>query len=238
MIKIPKDFTTFTDLNFIINEQIKINIDKWLFSIKFDSYAYVISPRQGFDDLFIVEGFNERWRRQYIEYNFNKLDPVITKAQNYQSPSIWTSANFSIEDRFLNCAKTHGIRFGYSMSLPLNEKYIGILSVVRKEDAFISRADSVSIIGMMSIYLQDFNNEAARHFNKHRQEQPVLLTLTDREQECLHWIAEGKTSWEISRILTISERTAVFHINNCMIKLGAKNRVQAIIKAVRANILK
>jgi DNA-binding CsgD family transcriptional regulator len=62
--------------------------------------------------------------------------------------------------------------------------------------------------------------------------------LTSREHECLHWLAEGKTSWEISRILSISERTAVFHINNCMMKLGAKNRVQAIMKAVRANVLK
>ncbi|MFI3311010.1 helix-turn-helix transcriptional regulator [Ewingella allii] len=238
MIKSEGVYTKFTDLNYLVDDQIKIKLDRWIYSIKFDSYAYVIVPTTGFDDLFILEGFNAEWRRQYIEYGFNKIDPIINKAQHYQSPNIWTSIDLSLDDQFLNCARIHGIRYGYSISLPLNEKYIGVLSVVRKDDYFISNKDSISIIGMMSIYLQEFNNCAAKHFNKSNEERIVLPSLTSREQECLHWLAEGKTSWEISRILSISERTAVFHINNCMLKLGAKNRVQAIMKAVRANVLK
>lgn len=231
-------YTKFTDLNCLVDDQIKSKIDKWIYSIKFDSYAYIVIPSKGFDDLFILEGFNAKWRHQYIEYGFHKIDPIINKAQRYQSPNIWTSVDLSLDDQFLNCAKIHGIRYGYSISLPLSEKYIGVLSVVRKDDYFVSNKDSIGIIGMMSIYLQAFNNCTAKHFNKVNEQEIILPILTSREHECLHWLAEGKTSWEISRILSISERTAVFHINNCMMKLGAKNRVQAIMKAVRANVLK
>jgi len=56
---------------------------------------------------------------------------------------------------------------------------------------------------------------------------PVPLSgqhLTKRELECLHWVAQGKTSWEIAQILGISERTVNFHINNSLAKSGCANR--------------
>lgn len=234
--------TKFSDLNYCMDDQIKLTLDKWLYSIRFDSYAYVITPRKGFDDFFILEGFNASWRRQYMENGFHKIDPIINKAQNYQQAHIWSSVSLSGSDRFLNCAKAHGIRYGYSMSLPINDQYIGVLSVARKEDIFVSQKESMNIIGMITVYLHKLNNQFLMDFNNKLIDKIGNLTppaiLTARERECLVWLAEGKTSWEISRILSISERTAVFHINNCMTKLGAKNRVQVIMKAMRANIIK
>ena len=58
------------------------------------------------------------------------------------------------------------------------------------------------------------------------------ISLTKRELECLSWVGEGKTSWEVSRILDISERTVVFHLQNAAMKLKAKNRMQAVARAV------
>jgi DNA-binding CsgD family transcriptional regulator len=52
--------------------------------------------------------------------------------------------------------------------------------------------------------------------------------LTPRETECVHWAAQGKTSWEISRILSITERTVNFHLSNSMQKTGSANRQQLI----------
>jgi DNA-binding CsgD family transcriptional regulator len=56
--------------------------------------------------------------------------------------------------------------------------------------------------------------------------------LTCREQACLNWAAKGKTSWEISQILEISERTVNFHLSNCIRKTNSCNRQQAISKCV------
>jgi DNA-binding CsgD family transcriptional regulator len=58
------------------------------------------------------------------------------------------------------------------------------------------------------------------------------FTLTSRELSCLHWAAKGKTSWEISQILAISERTVNFHLSNCIRKTNSCNRQQAISKCV------
>jgi LuxR family transcriptional regulator, quorum-sensing system regulator BjaR1 len=65
--------------------------------------------------------------------------------------------------------------------------------------------------------------------------QPVLRAkLTPREREVLHWTAAGKSSWDISVILGISERTVNWLIARATRKLNAVNRTQAVVNAVRA----
>lgn len=61
---------------------------------------------------------------------------------------------------------------------------------------------------------------------------PPPTTLTPRETECLLWSAEGKTAWEISRIVGVSERTVKFHMNNVMRKLGVHSRTHAVARAI------
>jgi LuxR family quorum-sensing transcriptional regulator LasR len=48
---------------------------------------------------------------------------------------------------------------------------------------------------------------------------------------------QGKSSWEMSVILGISERTANFHVFNIMRKLGATNRAQAVAVAARQGLI-
>lgn len=54
------------------------------------------------------------------------------------------------------------------------------------------------------------------------------VTLTQREYEVLAWLCGGKTNWELSRILNISEHTVKFHITNLSQKLGANNRAHIV----------
>ncbi|MFC5584726.1 LuxR C-terminal-related transcriptional regulator [Nitratireductor kimnyeongensis] len=61
--------------------------------------------------------------------------------------------------------------------------------------------------------------------------------LTPREKECLQWAAFGKSEWEVSQILGISEHTAEKHLLNAKTKLGASNRVHAVAEAIRCGIL-
>ena len=59
------------------------------------------------------------------------------------------------------------------------------------------------------------------------------VALTHREIDVLRWTMDGKTAWEVGTILGISERTAALHINNATNKLGAKNKHQAVLRALR-----
>ena len=68
-----------------------------------------------------------------------------------------------------------------------------------------------------------------------RQEERPLLS--QREIECLTWIARGKSSWGVSIILGISQNTVNFHVKQAMRKLEAPNRVVAVVKAIQSGLI-
>lgn len=64
------------------------------------------------------------------------------------------------------------------------------------------------------------------------------VQLSEREVEALVWSARGKTSGEIATILGLSKRTVDFHIDNARQKLGVATRIEAVVKAASAGIIK
>ena len=58
-------------------------------------------------------------------------------------------------------------------------------------------------------------------------------SLTDREQEVLQWIADGRNNREIAERLFISEKTVKTHVSNILSKLHLDDRTQAAIYALR-----
>lgn len=62
-------------------------------------------------------------------------------------------------------------------------------------------------------------------------------TLTERELEVLGLLAQGMPNKEIAAHLTISERTAKFHVSSIMGKLGATNRTEAVSLAAQKGLI-
>jgi two-component system, NarL family, response regulator DegU len=61
--------------------------------------------------------------------------------------------------------------------------------------------------------------------------------FTRRELEVLKSVATGSTTREIANNLQMAERTVEFHITNILRKLGAKGRLEAVMKAKERGIL-
>lgn len=70
-----------------------------------------------------------------------------------------------------------------------------------------------------------------------RRMQPTSPLLSTREGEVLSLLADGLGVAAIARQLFVSESTAKTHISRIYEKLGAANRAQAIMNAVRAGVL-
>jgi DNA-binding CsgD family transcriptional regulator len=71
----------------------------------------------------------------------------------------------------------------------------------------------------------------------HGHESGQQMLLSARELDCLKWTAEGKTAWEASVILGITERTVRFHLNAAREKLQCTTTAQAVAKAVKDNMI-
>lgn len=65
----------------------------------------------------------------------------------------------------------------------------------------------------------------------------TLPSLSFREKEILSWLAEGKSTWDMSVILGIKETTVKFHVKSIMNKLNAVNRTHAVALALREDMI-
>ncbi|MDA8188724.1 MAG: response regulator transcription factor [Dehalococcoidales bacterium] len=60
--------------------------------------------------------------------------------------------------------------------------------------------------------------------------------LTPREREVLMLLVDGYTNKQIAQALSVSEETAKKHVHRIISKLGAIDRTQAAVKAIRAGL--
>lgn len=88
---------------------------------------------------------------------------------------------------------------------------------------------------------------AHRHFRAIHRARPRLPSsggaayaerFSAREREVLGWCAEGKSNWEIARILAISQNTVRFHLKNAFRKLDASSRGAAINAALARGVIR
>jgi DNA-binding NarL/FixJ family response regulator len=67
-------------------------------------------------------------------------------------------------------------------------------------------------------------------------QQRAFLELTEREEEVLSLLAEGKNNQEIARRLFVSVKTVRNHVSNILLKLQVADRTQAVIRAREAGM--
>ncbi|MES5486713.1 LuxR family transcriptional regulator [Bradyrhizobium sp. INPA03-11B] len=178
------------------------------------------------------------WCDRYFERKYHTIDPVVRRAPMYSRPFLWDqlAKQYQLqpdERRVLAEAREAGLKHG--MSVPLFGP-LGRLSVV----SFASRSDDadpqhrISHLNALAWHFHTAYVEIARPSESSCNRK---VTLSERELDCMRWVAEGKSSWEIGVILQISENTVNFHLKNAMRKLGATSRVQAIVMTMRLDLI-
>jgi DNA-binding NarL/FixJ family response regulator len=65
---------------------------------------------------------------------------------------------------------------------------------------------------------------------------PQLGELTEREREIVAWVATGMSNTEIAEHLVVSPDTVRTHVSRGMVKLGARDRAQLVVFAIRSGL--
>ena len=142
------------------------------------------------------------------------------------SPSsrvILLTASESVEDLL------EGIRAGARGYLVKDTAFEGLADAIRE----VVRGGA-AVSARMGGKLFDILRRHLRHQDIAGDREPCL---TGREVEILRHVAAGETSREIGRVLYISENTVKNHIRNILDKLGLHSRSEAVLYAVRENLI-
>jgi len=99
------------------------------------------------------------------------------------------------------------------------------IRIVHKEGASISRILTPRLLQLI------------RQMSEENERKKEARDLTRREVEIINLIARGASNREIGQSIYMSEKTVKNHIHTIFEKLGAKNRTQAIVEAMRRGII-
>lgn len=176
------------------------------------------------------------WLSLYREENFHQQDAVAQENFSTFAPQCWTNTYKKRPQpkTFLSAAESFGLHKGYAHgSSPFAQWKEGSIfsfssHCMDKPDA---RTEAILMLVVPHLHrtMSGILNKEPSKFN--------LRKLSAREIEVLQWLKEGKSSWEISIILSISERTVNYHVYNIFRKLEVVNRPQAVAAAISLGLV-
>jgi LuxR family transcriptional activator of conjugal transfer of Ti plasmids len=200
-------------------------------------FAYLSLPSRRGGTPELISTYPVKWTDHYLLESYERVDPVIVKALATPEPFEWgqefPSTRLTKPQRALLDEAAHfGIRCGFTV--PIHDPRGPIAAVTFAADerrATFQRCieQHRHVLQLMAMY---FHAQARLRLTPNRVVDGVALS--PRELECLEWAAQGKSAWEIGRLLNISRRTAAFHLDNAKTKFGVRTICQAVAKLAAA----
>lgn len=210
----------------------------------FDHFLYAASIPTSFVKpyVIIIGGYPPEWRQHYNDMGYQSIDPTVIHCVTRVVPMAWDGLEpLAREDKklrqFMGDAFEFGLVSGVSFPVHGSRGEAAMLSLASNDKPEKSKSriqQSLPEVNLLAGYV----HEAASRIVVSERVELEKVQLTDREQECLLWATEGKTSWETSQILGISERTVIFHLQNASKKLNVVNRQQAVARAVAMGLIR
>ncbi|MGE8187220.1 autoinducer binding domain-containing protein [Pseudomonas sp. NPDC086278] len=175
------------------------------------------------------------WNTNYEQNHFSEIDPLLAHCNQSRFPILWEDAVFTKTPTLRQAQKKLGLIHGWSQSFHDDSGLCSMLSLVRSNHP-ITPYELYEKLGYATFISQRLHGLAAQK-SPSRLPSSCKPQLSTREIEVLRLSADGKTAYEISRILSLSERTINFHVHGAIQKLGVNNKIAAVIAAARAYMI-
>jgi len=207
--------------------------------IPFEYAIAVLGNLERCGDVRIVHAVNisypDEWVRHYMEKNFAPRDAVVQEHFSSFRPFCWEDAYARREQSSDILSAAHDLKisagYTYGMQMVAGAPSGSLFSLCN------DRMPNEKRIHCIIKHITPHFHQAFLRVLKIWGATHSAPILSEREKEVLEWLKCGKSSWDISTILEISERTVNFHIYNMMSKLGATNRTQIVAIAAHLRLI-
>lgn len=194
----------------------------------------LVSPK-----VIYLSNFPQQTLDFFINFKQFGSDPLLGYAFSNTTSILWDDFSKNFEKSkdgkdYFSTLLSQGLSNGFSVPINSLNGQVALISLASKNHYIEHKTISDALIAteIFSRYLIDSFNRIDKIEN------PKVNNLTERELECVFWACEGKTAWEMSHIIGVTERTINFHLTSVIKKLGASNRQHAVAKAVLYGLVK
>ena len=181
----------------------------------------------------ILTNWPSEWIDRWVDQNYVFHDPIFQYAIRHRSPFLWSTAfkhGTKIGKKIIRESREYNLYDGIAIPITTDFGPLGCVSIGCDSGDFDT--SSIPVIELVCIHLY----QHLQMLDDCSTNQMFGL-LTKRETEVLHFVAEGKTNWEIGKILNLSEFSVKDHVQNLTRKLQANNRTQAVSVAIRNSLI-
>lgn len=237
-------YETSDKLNQAVSEdQLKHICEQLCEAVGFEYYIYAVCSATSLSapQIHCLSNYPEEWFQLYFKERMQKHDPVVKYCFENISPIRWDHLVFMeqyvdpIGVEIMQRAAEYGLEYGFSIPLKSPSGEVAIFSLATSKREGIERR-LLEVLPYGQLFGSKLFEAHARLNQAATNVKP--FNLTAREIQCLFWACEGKTTWEISKIIDVTERTIVFHLTSATKKLGAANRQHAVAKAIICGLIK
>ncbi len=220
-------------------DQIRNAFQHFIESAGFTSFSCKrVGPyRQMIQDCVLLSTKPEAWIELYVERGYARFDPILQEAQRRRNSFTWSEiANrptlTARQREVLVGLAQHNLAEGLSIPIVNLNGCVGTVNIAGPPDSLDEIGRSAMAMASVFLYQKLISLRPAP-----TSEPAADTSLSPREIEILSWITEGKSDWQIGQILSISEKTVNYHIENVKRKFGVATRVQAVVGAIRQGML-
>jgi LuxR family quorum-sensing transcriptional regulator LasR len=201
-------------------------------------FGIVPSKSTPFETAFLKSNYPALWRSTYEKSQLHQVDPTVTHCLNNMLPIAWDSSTFvgRKQKEFYEEASVYGLRSGISFPIHGASGEFGVLSFISTDTEHLANSSDLSAMANLCL-IRDYAVASSLQFTNNKKDPPSKIKLTSRELECIKWIMNGKSSWEIARILSCSEATINFHVSNLLKKFNVHTRQQAVVIAIKNGLI-
>lgn len=216
--------------------QLKRLLQSYTESLGFDCFAFLIQHPVPFTrpGIHVHSTYPKLWVKQYEKQNYFAVDPVLLLCQRPGRGVEWTADLFTGAGNLWKEAGEFGLHSGFSCSAMAPNRAIGILSI-SSHQPFTTQQRRVEL----EVKLHFLAELSLRVLERLKDDSMLVLKndFSQRELEILKWTAEGKTSVEISLILSISEHTVNFHQKKMQKRFNVSNKTQIACYAAAVGLI-
>jgi DNA-binding CsgD family transcriptional regulator len=196
-----------------------------------------LAPSGGFKEFNSVLniGYSNEWLYNYGKKGYASVDPVLQSLLSSFKTQVWKQTYRNVRSpkqlEFIEEARSVGLTNGVTTGMLARDRGFATFFSFAGGDA----ADTQRYIGLLEYLLPSIHGVLIANIQTPLSNR--VKGLSHREMAVLLWMKEGKTNWEIAKIVGITERTVRFHIEGIFMKLDVSSRTQAVALAMEHGLI-